>query len=62
MLEFTLVRFGFNFNFDYSVVVLLVFWALGLAMIALAGLVHLPFRTERKDVTSRWGSVQQGRD
>lgn len=44
LLEFTLVRFGFFFNFDYSVLILLVFWALGLSMIVLAGLVHLPFR------------------
>ena len=44
LLEFTLVRFGFFFNFDYSVVILLVFWALGLSMIVLAALVHLPFR------------------
>ena len=44
LLEFTIVRFGFYFNFDYSVVILLVFWALGVSMIALAVLVHLPFR------------------
>ena len=43
LLEFTLVRFGFYFNFDYSVVILLVFWSLGLSMIALAALIHLPF-------------------
>ena len=44
VLEFTLVRFSFFLNFDYSLVILLVFWALGLSMIALAGLVHLPFK------------------
>lgn len=44
VLEFTLVRFGFYFDLDYSVVLLLVFWVLGLSMIALAGLVHLPIR------------------
>lgn len=44
VLEFTLVRVGFYFNLDYSLIILLVFWALGLSMIALAGLVHLPFR------------------
>ncbi len=43
-LEFTVVRLGFYFNLDYSVVILLVFWALGLSMIALAALVHLPYR------------------
>lgn len=44
LLEVTVVRFGFFFNVDYSLVLLLVFWALGLSMIALAGLIHLPFR------------------
>ena len=44
VLEFTLVRLGFFFNFDYSLLFLLVFWALGVSMIALAGLVHLPIR------------------
>ena len=43
-LELTVVRFGFFFNFDYSLVILLVFWALGWGMIALAGLVYLPSR------------------
>ena len=43
-LELTVVRFGFFFNFNYSVVILLVFWALGCGMIALAGLVYLPPR------------------
>ena len=38
-LELTVVRFGFFFNVDYSLVILLVFWALGCGMIALAGLV-----------------------
>jgi uncharacterized membrane protein len=44
LLELTVVRFAFFFDFDYSVVMLLVFWSLGLSMIALAGLVYLPFR------------------
>lgn len=44
VLEFTLVRVGFFFHLDYSLVILLVFWALGMCMIALAGLVHLPYR------------------
>lgn len=44
VLEFTIVRAGFFFHFDYDVVLLLVFWALGMSMIVLAGLVHLPFR------------------
>src|SRR5688572_5109475 len=44
VLEFTLVRLGFFFNFDHSSLFLLVFWMLGLSMIALAVLVHVPFR------------------
>lgn len=44
VLEFTLVRVGFYFNVQYDVVLLLVFWALGLSMIALAALVRLPYR------------------
>jgi uncharacterized membrane protein len=44
LLEFTLVRLGFFFNLDYSVVFLLVFWALGMSMMALGLLVHLPYR------------------
>jgi len=43
-LELTVVRLGFFFNVKYDVVLLLVFWALGLSMIALAGLVRLPYR------------------
>lgn len=42
VLELTVVRFGFFFNVDYSVMFLLVFWALGMSMIALALLVRLP--------------------
>lgn len=42
LLELTVVRLGFFFNLDYSSVMLIVFWALGAAMIALALLVHLP--------------------
>jgi uncharacterized membrane protein len=44
VLEVTVVRAGFLFNLDYRLVFLLVFWMLGLGMIALAVLVHLPFR------------------
>jgi uncharacterized membrane protein len=44
-LEFTVVRAGFFFiNLDSSPVFLLVLWALGMSMIALALLVHLPYR------------------
>lgn len=43
LLEVTVIRcLGFQFNFDYQVTLLVVIWALGWAMIALAGLVWLP--------------------
>jgi uncharacterized membrane protein len=43
VLELTLLRcLGYQFNFDYRLTMLLVLWALGWSMIALAGLVHLP--------------------
>jgi uncharacterized membrane protein len=43
VLELTVVRcIGFQFNFDYHVTLLIVLWALGWAMIALAPLVFLP--------------------
>ena len=45
VLEVTVVRcLGFQFNVDYQVTGLVVIWALGWAMIALAGLVWLPVR------------------
>ena len=44
VLEFTVVNVGFFFNFEYRLLFLLVFWALGMSMIALAGLIHLPYR------------------
>jgi uncharacterized membrane protein len=44
VLEVTVVRLGLFFNLDYRLVFLLVFWALGVSMIALALLVHLPYR------------------
>ena len=43
LLELTVIRcLAYQFNFDYRVTMLLVLWALGWAMIALAGLVWLP--------------------
>jgi uncharacterized membrane protein len=43
VLELTVVRcLAFQFNFDYRVTMLIVLWALGWSMIALAALVHLP--------------------
>ena len=42
-LDVVVVRcFGLQFNFDFRVTMLLVLWALGWAMIVLAGLVYLP--------------------
>lgn len=42
--EFTLARFAYQFNVDYQVTMLLVLWAAGWCMIALAALVHFPTR------------------
>ena len=43
VIELTLIRcFGYQFNIDYQVTLLVVIWALGWAMIALAALVWLP--------------------
>ncbi len=43
VLELTVVRcLGYQFNFDYRVTALVILWALGWAMITLAGLVFLP--------------------
>jgi len=44
VLEFTVVEIGFFFNLEYRLLFMLVFWALGMSMIALAGLVYLPYR------------------
>jgi uncharacterized membrane protein len=46
LLELTLLRFGWTFNFDYpSFTFAGVIWVIGLSMIVLAALVHLPPRT-----------------
>ncbi len=42
-LEFTVVHLGLFFNVSYSVLFLLVFWALGMSMIAMALMVHLRY-------------------
>lgn len=43
LLEFTIVRIGWDFNFNYNGGLLfIVLWALGVCMIGLAGLIHLP--------------------
>ena len=43
VLEFTVVKLGFFFSLDYSSLILLVLWALGMSMVALAALVRLPY-------------------
>ena len=43
LLEFTVVHVGLFFNLNYAVMFLLVFWALGMSMIAMSGLVHLRY-------------------
>jgi uncharacterized membrane protein len=44
VLELTLVRWAWNFNFNYTTEILFVqvIWVIGVSMIALAGLIHLP--------------------
>jgi uncharacterized membrane protein len=44
LLEVTVARLGWQFNLDYGYTGLLVFWALGWSMIALAPLVRFPLR------------------
>jgi len=44
LLEFTVVRAGFFFDVSGPPFILLVFWALGMSMMALAALVRLPYR------------------
>lgn len=44
VLEFTVINFGWFFNIHFSFFACTVIWALGMAMIALAAAVHLPFR------------------
>lgn len=42
VLEFTLVKLAWMFKLDYEITLLLVIWALGISMIALAAFIHLP--------------------
>ena len=42
-LELVVMRFALQFNVDYHVTIITVLWALGWAMIFLAGLIWLPF-------------------
>jgi uncharacterized membrane protein len=47
VLEFTLVRLGVFFTLDYGNILgfMQVIWVIGVSMIVLAGLIHLPLRT-----------------
>lgn len=44
LLELTVVRLTFFFDVSYNPIFLLVFWSIGMSMIALAAMIHLPFR------------------
>ena len=45
LLEVTLVRLGVTFSFDYRMLCFLqVIWVIGVSMIVLAGLIHLPLK------------------
>jgi uncharacterized membrane protein len=41
-LELVVVNFGWNFNITFSMLLFITIWALGMSMIALAGLIYLP--------------------
>jgi uncharacterized membrane protein len=42
LLELTLVNFEWNFDISFTNIYFIVIWALGISMIVLAGLIHLP--------------------
>jgi uncharacterized membrane protein len=45
LLEFTVVRFGFLFSLDYRLLGMMqVIWVIGISMIVLAALIHLPVK------------------
>jgi uncharacterized membrane protein len=43
-LEFTVINFSWFFNIEFSFIALTVIWALGLGMIILAAIIHLPYK------------------
>jgi uncharacterized membrane protein len=43
-IEVTIMYFGTAFNLHYNIIVLLVLWVIGLCMIVMAALVHLPVK------------------
>ena len=42
LLELTVINFGWNFDIAFHNIYFIVIWALGISMILLAGLIHLP--------------------
>jgi uncharacterized membrane protein len=44
LLELTLLGFGWNFDTSFSNIYFITIWALGVSMIVLAALIHLPFK------------------
>lgn len=44
LLEMVVLNFGWNFNISFPMIFFITIWALGLGMIILAGLIHLPKR------------------
>lgn len=44
LLELTVVNFGWNFDISFTNIYFIVIWALGISMIVLAGLIHLPYK------------------
>lgn len=42
LLELTLINFEWNFDISFTNIYFIVIWALGISMIVLAGLIHLP--------------------
>lgn len=44
ILEMVVMNFGWNFDIHFNVIQFIVIWALGMSMIALAALIHLPVK------------------
>ena len=44
LLELTLISFEWNFDVTFSNIYFIVIWALGISMVVLAGLIHLPYK------------------
>ena len=44
LLELTLINFGWNFDISFTNIYFIVIWALGISMIVLAAVIHLPYK------------------